>query len=514
MVVVLAGMVLGLGLGCTAFGAGVSDADVQKIRDALPDRPAAPPARPRKLLVFNLCKGFKHGSIPTAAKALQVMGEKTGAFQTVESDDPAVFAPESLKAFDAVCMNNTTGDPFDDAAFRQSLVDFVKGGKGLVGIHAATDCFYQWREYGEMMGGYFDGHPWNEAVAVKIDDPGSALTQAFGGEGFEVADEIYQFGPGKAGWDAYSRQRLHVLLSLDMTKTKDKGKRADKDYGVAWIHGCGQGRVFYCSLGHRNEIFWNPKILAFYLAGIQFALGDLEADTTPSAPAPAGEASDVGTPRILAAPAEGPSAQTAPAESEEDWTVLFDGTNLDAWQRADGGAPGAGWKIEDGALVRADKAGDLWTKSRWGDFVLDLEFKTHGNSGIFVRTDNPKDCVQTGIEVQVLDSWGKQTPDKHDCGAIYDCLAPSKTVVRENEWNRVAITCQGSHITVAMNGETITDMDLDQWTEPGKNPDGSKNKFKKALKDFKREGHIGLQDHGAYVAYRNIRVRPLGAKAE
>lgn len=286
MAAVLVGLAMAMGPRCTALGVGVSEADVEKIRSAMPDRPAAPPAQPRKLLVFTLCKGFKHDSIPVASKAIQIMGRRTGAFETVESDDPAVFAPESLKQFDAVCMNNTTGELFDDPALRQSLADFVKGGKGLVGIHAATDCFYKWRVYGEMLGGYFESHPWNEAVTVKIDDPAHALTQMFGGEGFAVADEIYQFGPGNAGWEAYSRERLRVLLSLDMAKTADKGKRADKDYAVAWVKPYGRGRVFYCSLGHRNEIFWNPKILAFYLVGIQFALGDLEADTTPSASVP------------------------------------------------------------------------------------------------------------------------------------------------------------------------------------------------------------------------------------
>jgi hypothetical protein len=502
MLAVLVSTVLLLYGTASAAQGSVSDADIQKITAAMPDKAPARPAKMRKLLVFNLTKGFHHGSIPCGATALEIMGQKTGAFETAVSDDPAVFKPDSLKAFDAVCLNNCTGDLFTEDELKASLLDFVKGGKGLIGIHAATDCFYKWREFGEMMGGYFDGHPWNEEVGIKIDDPASPITQAFGGEGFMVKDEIYQFGPGKAGWDAYSRDRLHVLLSLDMTKTKDKGKRADKDFAVSWIKDYGKGRVFYCSLGHYNEIFMTPKLLQFYLAGIQFALGDLKADITPSAKVQGKSAAGPAAPRIFAAALE---------PDEKGFKALFNGKDLEGWQNAAGKEPGTGWVVKDGAMSCEDKGGDIWTKDRFGDFVLDLEFMTKGNSGIFIRTDNIKDCVQTGIEVQVINSWGKEKPDMHDCGAIYDCLAPSKSTVKENEWNRTVITCKGPKITVVMNGEQIIDMDLDKWTEAGKNFDGSKNKFKRPLKDFKREGHIGLQDHGAWVTFRNIRIKPLDA---
>ena len=130
------------------------DADtVAKIDAALPAKPAVAPQAPRKVLVFTFCAGFKHASIPVAAKAFEMLGAKTGAYTATVSDDPAVFAPESLAQFDAVIMDNNTGDPITDPAQRQSLLDFVKNGKGIVGVHAATDCFYQWTEYGEMMGG-------------------------------------------------------------------------------------------------------------------------------------------------------------------------------------------------------------------------------------------------------------------------------------------------------------------------------------------------------------------------
>jgi hypothetical protein len=186
---------------------------------------------------------------------------------------------------------------------------------------------------------------------------------------------------------------------------------------------------------------------------------------------------------------------------------LFDGKDLANWQNAGGGAPAEGWVVRDGAMSRESRAGDIWTKDRFGDFVLELEFKTAGNSGIFIRTDNPKSCVQTGIEIQVY-SPAKE-PNKHSCGALYDLAAPSKEMCKADDWNQVKITAKDAKIAVEMNGQQIVDADLNQWTEAHKNPDGTQNKFNNALKDFKREGHVGFQDHGANVSYRNVRIKPL-----
>jgi len=276
-----------------------SPQDIQKMEAAMPGKPRVKPAKQRKLLVFTLCQGHAHGAIPFAAKALEIMGQKTGAFEATASDDMSVFEPEKLAQFDAVCMDNTTMRAFTpsdlkklpeqertkarerDAELKKSLLDFVRGGKGLIGIHAATDCFYAWPEYGEMMGGYFSGHPWHEDVGIKLDDPAHPLCAAFKGRDFTIKDEIYQFR------DPYSRKKLRVLLSIDPARTNmkkgNKIRRKDGDFAVTWVRSYGKGRVFYCSLGHRNEIFWNPMILQHYLDGIQFAMGDLPADTKPSA---------------------------------------------------------------------------------------------------------------------------------------------------------------------------------------------------------------------------------------
>ena len=200
-------------------------------------------------------------------------------------------------------------------------------------------------------------------------------------------------------------------------------------------------------------------------------------------------------------------ALVAPAAGDDYWKPLFNGTDLSGWQRADGKPVTSGWIVKDGALVRNAPGGDIWTKDRYGDFVLELEFKTAGNSGVFIRTDNPRDNVQTGIEVQVDVPRGK--PGRHSVGAIYDLVAPTKENARKDGWNKLTITAMENKLTVEINGEQVAGMDLDKWTEGNKNPDGSKNKFKTALKDFKREGHVGLQDHGATVMYRNIRIKEL-----
>ncbi len=215
-------------------------------------------------------------------------------------------------------------------------------------------------------------------------------------------------------------------------------------------------------------------------------------------------------------------ACATPAANADGFTTLFDGSNLDAWQTSSN----AGWTIEDDGVLflknRTDGALNnpdyLWTKETYGDFVLELEFKVcegYCNSGIFLRTADLRDPVFTGIEVQVTNSRQRKGLSRGGtAGAVYDCLAPTKNAVRApGEWNRYSITCRGALIIVDLNGERVLEMDLDRWTETGKNPDGTPNKYKQPLKDFARRGHIGLQDHGRPVWYRNMRVRRLDAKS-
>jgi sugar phosphate isomerase/epimerase len=172
--------------------------------------------------------------------------------------------------------------------------------------------------------------------------------------------------------------------------------------------------------------------------------------------------------------------------------------------------PGS-WEYKKGILSVVGE-GDIWTKEKYGDFVLDLEFKLdpETNSGVFIRTGDIVEWLHTAIEVQILDSYGKRIPEKFDCGAIFDCLAPSRNMVKKpGEWNRYTITAKANKIYVVLNGQQVIDMDLDQWTTAHKNPDGSANKFNTAYKEMPRVGNIGLQYHGHPVWFRNIKIMTL-----
>lgn len=269
--------------------ASAEDSVLDKINKALPAKAPAQPRQPRKILIFSKTAGFRHSSIPVGIKAITMMGDKTGAYTALDSEDENMFEPEKLKAFDAVFMLNTTlnclsskkAPPEREEMLKQSLESFVSGGKGLIGVHAATDTYHNWPAYNKMMGGTFAGHPWHKKVPVKNLDPMSPINAAFDGKDFEITDEIYQFRA-----DTAQPSERHFLLALDTTKMDPadvkKGKRQDGLYPVSWIGTYGSGKTFYCSLGHREEIYWNPMILKHYLAGIQYALGDLQADATPN----------------------------------------------------------------------------------------------------------------------------------------------------------------------------------------------------------------------------------------
>jgi type 1 glutamine amidotransferase/HEAT repeat protein len=259
----------------------ITEEETQKIRSAMPTKPVVQPEKSRTILVFSLCNGFKHSSIPYWAQTLDIMGEITGAFKVVHSTDMNVFNEEKLRPYDVICFNNTT-KLTPDASQQKAIMDFIKNGKGIVGIHAATDNFYDWPQGIQMMGGVFKGHPWTSGatVAIKIDDPTHPLMKPFGGKGFKVNDEIYRTAPPE-----YSRENQRVLMSLDMSDPNTKNTKGvtpeDMDTGISWIKPVGKGRLFYCSLGHNHYLTWTRPVLEHYLAGIQYALGDLKVDDRP-----------------------------------------------------------------------------------------------------------------------------------------------------------------------------------------------------------------------------------------
>lgn len=202
--------------------------------------------------------------------------------------------------------------------------------------------------------------------------------------------------------------------------------------------------------------------------------------------------------------------QLTDAERQAGWRLLFDGETLTGW-KATGKADG--WIVEDGCLVcTAQGGGYLATEEQFEDFHLELDFKIEprGNSGVFVRWSDLADPVNTGIEIQILDSYGTEELTRHTCGAIYDLVAPSKDVFRPaGEWNHYLIRCEGPKISVELNGELVAEANIDDWAEAGKNPDGTPNKFTYAWATMPRRGHIGLQEHDGKLWFRNVKIKEL-----
>ncbi len=200
-------------------------------------------------------------------------------------------------------------------------------------------------------------------------------------------------------------------------------------------------------------------------------------------------------------------------EREAGWKLLFDGKTLDGWKTS--GLKPSKRPVED-ASINPHLCGDYMMvhETEWSDFVLSLDFKISKgcNSGIFVRTSpltpRPgKDVGYNGIEVAIDDT---RTADFHDTGALYDLVKPSRNAMKPpEEWNHAVITCDRSLITVELNGEKVTRMDLEEWTEISRRPDGTEHKFDVAYRDHARCGYIGLQDHGSRCWFKNIKLKPL-----
>ncbi len=377
-----------------AEGRTPAETDVQEMLKVLPSAAPARPARPRRVLVLADSPGFTHSSIPLAARTIDELGRKTGGWSTTVSYDPNVITADNLKQYDAIVLNSTVGAFLDEAgdqaitdARRAAFLAFVRGGKGLVGFHAASDAYHAgpantpftraapvpaqlaaamvaqgdknadqkltaveirvlidawfdaldsaktdrisaadfaermtvivppgagregrgaraggrgagdavgrgsapsgatWPDFNRMIGGIFKSHPW-QRVPIKIDDAASPLTAMFKNRMFEFQDETYSFF-----MDSWSRTNLRVLMSIDYAKMTDADKalesnasaRTDGDYGLSWIRRDGSGRVFYFALGHREDgIYRSVEMLQHLLAGMQYAIGDLKADDSPS----------------------------------------------------------------------------------------------------------------------------------------------------------------------------------------------------------------------------------------
>jgi type 1 glutamine amidotransferase len=362
--------------------------DIDAMMAALPSTPGAKPLRPRRVLVLAHTGpgGFVHASIPLTAKTVEALGNQGSFWSTTISYDAADINAANLKQYDAIFLDSTTGCFLDDAdsavtaARRAAFLDFVRSGKGIAGIHAASDAYHtdciaesaaanrspgpsaaantlatqilaqadkngdqkvsrpelvaladtwfdkldanksgkidradfvahfnsaimpapagapggrgggeappvlQWPEFNKLIGGYFKFH-WSDPqlITVKIDDPKSPLTAMFHGQEFEIHDETYTFAQ-----DSFSRANVHVLTSIDYDKmspadkAKERNPRTDADYALSYIRREGRGRVFYEGHGHSERVYAMTPMLEHVRAGIQYVLGDLKADDSPS----------------------------------------------------------------------------------------------------------------------------------------------------------------------------------------------------------------------------------------
>jgi type 1 glutamine amidotransferase len=263
---------------------GISADERQKVDAAIPRQPLAKPRKARKLLILDVCPagGFYHTSIAHGDLMLQLLGKYTGAYEPIFDNNLDNLKYPRIKQYDAVFLNSVVGPVFADPDVLDGLIRYVREGGGVAGLHGTTFSSQDVREFGELMGAQEGPHQYNgEPGTLKIDDPNSPLTKHFGGKGFSMIDEFYHFPPT----GPYSREKLHVLVSVDADKT-DLTRwqiRPDRDYGMVWIKSFGKGRVFNSVLGHRPEFYMMPDLVKMMLGGIQFVLGDLDADTTPSA---------------------------------------------------------------------------------------------------------------------------------------------------------------------------------------------------------------------------------------
>jgi len=289
-------------------------ADMMAMMSAAPSVAPAVPKQPRRVFVFGRPAMYgPHASLPLAARTIETLGAKTGAWSTMISYSLNDVTADNLANYDAIVLTSTTGsfldDPADAAgtgARRRALLDFVRGGKGLVAIHSATDTYHSvpnggdplWPDFNNMIDGYFKWHwAYPSMVFVKVEDPANPVNAAFTSPGRNggprtarpnlfVVDEVYTYA--QKSWD---RTKAHVLTSIDYARMPESmkaeepadGKRTDGDYVLSYIRREGQGHVFVDVLGHDESIYTLPAQLEHMLAGVQYAIGDLLADDTPSA---------------------------------------------------------------------------------------------------------------------------------------------------------------------------------------------------------------------------------------
>ncbi|MEX2264611.1 MAG: ThuA domain-containing protein [Bryobacteraceae bacterium] len=216
--------------------------------------------------------GFVHDSIQVSR---QVLSNLSPDLEVVTTTDLSQISAENLRSFDVVFFF-TSGELNLSGQQKSDLLNFVREGKAFGGVHSATDTLYTWPEYGEMIGGYFDGHPWAQDVEIDIEDPGHPIVRHLA-PSFRIADEIYQFRE-------FSRDRVRVLMTLDTGSVNLNApgvNRADGDFALAWVRNYGRGRVFYTALGHGDETWLDPRFQEMLCNALLWLAGEIPGEAAP-----------------------------------------------------------------------------------------------------------------------------------------------------------------------------------------------------------------------------------------
>ncbi len=238
--------------------------------------------RKKRVLAIGTSLGWEHESVSDALGTIYQLGRETGLWETwIRTDTQSITKKElpanakNLSYFDAVFFM-TTGELQLDEKQKADLLSFVRDeGKGFLGAHNATDTFYKWPEYGDMIGGWFDGHPWNTFLAtITLVDKDFPAMRHFP-ESFQIWDEIYQT-------KEFSREKSRVLMKLDTTKVDMNAKGVKyKEIPITWVRNYGKGRVFYCGLGHPPEAWARSDIRQMWIEAIKWVTGMTKGDATP-----------------------------------------------------------------------------------------------------------------------------------------------------------------------------------------------------------------------------------------